>query len=696
MDVSIVKRCKDGSFEPGANCYLMRWRHPIEKSGLQSYYVWIDTTVVKDSVQEISQTLMNRASATVAYNNNAEGDSLDLTDLISGFLQRDSLHIAIWAKYSGDEQGAVKHLYVYFGDDVEPAIISFRDSVSANAIWIDWARPPDQRDFYFPDVIDGPIAGYNVTIKAETNATEDIRNINVYVSLAGNNISSDNLRYFYRFNKEGRGVKLEIVNRDDPRILRLAIVDGKGFVNDNSSANNWRMQITGLKPESSYNITIVALDSSGNRSSEYSRPVRTTDNIAPLIASEFWFYKDPSDGLSHLDSNRLILFWERSLDPLANGSYREVASYSIEQWNGKAWDSIPRVSAIRGGYYSTRYNLENDSMKLASDGKYVSDTLRWILPGDTIILRMRAIDSSWHYSSALIDTIYISKGQLGKYKCPTNFAPVRKDSSSVFCMEKLEHASGNKFERNVLYIEAKKSCEDLGFNLCTEQEWNAACNSRGSYGIIEEREAGISGFLSDHCGVGTGDSLSAADAGKRRKICVSPDGIRDLPGQLQEWVIGSDGKPLLKGTSYAIFEGVTGAELAQCRNRFTPTRIRPRYTTNYAYLYRSGSRVDTVFTKDTTGTRILHDSLPPSSFTDTLLVYTLRLNGDSIGIDYVNLKEYNRRGGEKWLEVFWQGLNYEPKDTLRVLIMGTESIDAHDIFLDPTVGFRCCAATTTQ
>jgi hypothetical protein len=703
MDVSIVKRCKDGSFEPGANCYLMRWRHPIEKNGLQSYYIWLDTTVVRDSVQEVSQTLMNQAAATVVYNDKTEGDSLDLTDLISGFLERDSLHIAIWAKYSGSEQGAVQHLHVYFGDDVSPSVISFRDSVSANTIWIDWVRPTDQRDFYFPEVIDGPIAGYNITIRAETNATEDIRNINVYASIAGNNANPDDLRYFYRFNKDGRGVKLEGVNRDEPRFLRLAVIDGKGFVNDNSSANNWRMQITGLKPESSYNVTIVALDSSGNRSGEYSRPVMTTDNIAPLIASEFWSYKDPSDGLRHLDSNRLILFWLRSVDPLSptqmslesilsipsGASYREVSNYLIEQWNGKAWDTIPRVSAIRSGYYSARYSLESDSMKLDPGGKYVSDTLRWVLPGDTIILRMRAIDSSGHYSSALINTIYVSKGELGQYKCPANFAPVRKDSSSVFCMEKLEHASGNGFEKNVLFIEAKRSCEASGFNLCTEQEWNAACNSRGSYGIIEDRDAGISGFLSDHCGVGTGDSLSAVDVSKRSRICASPDGIRDLPGQLQEWVIGSDGNPLLKGSSYAIFEEVSKVELAQCRNHFTPTRIRPRYTMDSAYLYRNGSRVDTMLTKDTL--RTLYAVLPPSSFTNTLLVYTLKsLAGDYLGEDYVDQAEYNRRGGDKWLEVLWQGLNYEPKETLRVLIKGKESINAHNIFLDPTVGFRCC------
>jgi hypothetical protein len=700
LDVSIAKQCKDGSFTPGANCYFMRWRHPIEKKDLQSYYIWLDTTVVKDSVQKISQSQINSANASVTYNSKGEGDSLDLTNLISRFLERDSLHIAIWAKYSGSDQGAVQHLHIYFGDDVSPLMVSFNDSVSSNAIWIDWIRPADQRDFYFPDVMNGPIAGYNVNIRAE-NTTEDIRNTMVYV-IAGNN----DLRYFQRFNKDGRNVKLESISRNDPRFLRLAIVDGEGFANDNLPANNWKIEITGLKPERSYSVSIVAFDSAGNSSSEENRVIKTTDDIPPLIANKFRFYADSGDGLPRLDSNRLILFWPRSLDPLSNPTqiqldstlripanyspgvhYREVMSYSVEQLSGKAWEAIPRVSTVRSGYYNT-------------SGEFVSDTLRWVSPGDTLILRIRAIDSSGYYSRAWIDTIAVSKGTLWQNKCPPNFAPVRMDSSSVFCMEKLQHSYNGKFEKNILYIDAKESCENLGFSLCTEQQWNAACNNGGSsYGIIEEKNEdgnfSPSEFLFMYCGAGTGDSVSANNVDRRNKICTSRDGIRDLPGQLQEWVVGkgdSGDVALLKGSSYAIFEGASRVELAQCRNRYTPTRVRPRYAKDSSvYLYRSGSRIDTLLTRDTL--RIPYAVLSPDSFPHTLLVYTLKsLNGDSLGIDYVNKEEYRKRGGEEWLKVLWQGLNYEPKEEWRVLILGTENIDASNFFLDPTVGFRCCTA----
>jgi hypothetical protein len=711
LDISIVKRCIDGSFAAKANCYLMRWQPPIEKNGLQSYYIWLDNVVVKDSVQSISEQQMNQADKIIPYNGKGTGDSLDLTDLLSKFLERDSLHIAIWAKYSGSEQGAVQHIYIYFGDDIKPAVVHFTDSTSAGAIWLNWVRPTDQREFYLPDELNGPIAGYNINIQA-TDKTENIRDAIVRVSLAGTDISASNLEKFYEFKKDGRGVALKSIANTNIYFLGIAVIDGKGFANE-SIQNSWKMTISGLKPEHSYKVSIVAYDSAGNFSLA-ERYIATTDPYPPLIANKFWLYKDSGDGHARLDSNRLILFWPRSVDPLTNITaieldstlripsnylpnvhYREVKNYSIEQWSGTAWEVIPKIDVISEGYYNARYNLENDSMQFNVNGMYVSDTLRYILPGAEVILRIRAIDSSGHYSKAWEATVAVSKGKFWQYECPPNFGAVMKPDSSVFCIEKTQHLFDNKnFKRNVLYTEAKSICNSLGFYLCTEQEWNAACNSNGvRYGVIEERGFEPANFLSRNCGVGTGDSLSAKTIDKRNKICASPDGIRDLPGQLQEWVAGTSDTgeiPLLKGSSYAAFSDVSIAELAQCKNNFSPTRIRPRYYTDSVYLYRSGSRIDTLPARDSLRANP-YAVLPPNSLPDTILRYTLSLGGEELGIDYVDQADYRRRGGKIYLDVLWQGLDYKPKDTLQSLILGTESINASKFFLDPTVGFRCCA-----
>jgi hypothetical protein len=692
LDISIAKTCKD--------CYIMRWQHPIEKKDLQNYYIWLDTAVVKDSVQSISQAQIDQASASLAYSNKGETDSLDLSNLIKKFLERDSLHIAIWAKYAGNEKGAVKHIYVYFGDDVPPSIVYFSDSAASKSIWINWVRPTDQQEFYSPGEVSGPIAGYDISVEA-LDRNENIRSATVKASLSGQSISSSNLKLFQKFRKEGHGVVLERDNNQSQNFLRFVLLDGYGFASDDIQANSWSMEISGLKPEQHYKITIAAYDSAGNQSKPENKIVSTTDTIPPSIADKFWFYADSGDGLPRLDSNRLVLFWMRSLDPLDNTgkNFTEVKKYVIEQLNGTEWQPISRDFVVLEDYYNHRYKLENNSMKLDTNGEYISDTLRWILPGDTIALRIRAVDNSGYYSKALIETIVVSKGEPWQHKCPQDFVPVKMDTS-VFCMEKLQHTSGDKFERNVLYKSAKEKCKDLSSEnfdvyLCTELEWNAACTAGGSrYGVIEERNFSPDKFLFGNCGVGNGDSISANSIAKRNKICASRNGVRDLPGQLQEWVIGkgdSGEVPLLKGSSFAIFEGASRVELALCKNRITPTRIRPKYTTDTVYRYRTGSRIDTLLTRDTL--RILHDILEPSKFTDAILIYSLAdSEGNSLGTDYVNQEEYNNRGGDKWLDVVWQGLKYEgPIERRQVLILGTESINASKFFLDPTVGFRCCA-----
>jgi len=679
--ISIAKRC--------ANCYTLFWQHPIEKMGLEGYYIWLDTMVVNDSAQNISAAQMNAADTIIPYSAKGDGDSLSLNNLNNfSYANRDSLHIAIWAKYAGGDQGAVIHYYVHFGDDKAPSIPLFNDSVSANTIWIDWIRPTDQRDFYTPDSINGPIAGYNINIQA-IDRTENIRDAVIRAYLAGNIVPSA-LHRNSNFRRRGNEAVLENATNSNQYSLGLAITDGKGFVSDNVSENSWRMEISGLRPEHSYKISMSAWDSSGNYSNT-EKYIATTDQIAPSIANEFWYHKDSGDGFARINSNRLVLFWQRSLDQLPSGAYREVKSYQIEQWNGSAWEAISRINAVLpDDYYNARYNLENDTMIYNANGNYVSDTLRWILPGDTVYIRARAIDSSGHYSASLIKTIEISKGELWETKCPQNFVPVKKDTlktnSSVFCIEKLEHSSNG----NVLYAEAKEECEEAGFRLCTEQEWTAACNSGGgNYGVIEETNFSPAEFLSKNCGVGTGDSLSARNFDKRKKLCASPDGVRDLPGQLQEWVISANDSALIKGSSYPIFNGASIVELSQCTNRATPTSIKPRYTTDSIYIYRTGSRADTLFTRDTL--RTLHKVLPPDSLKNTILVYSLSRNGKTIGTDYIDQDEYNRRGGDAWLEYLWAGFSYEKIATLKAKISGTETIKTPDTFLDPTVSFRCCS-----
>jgi len=341
-------------------------------------------------------------------------------------------------------------------------------------------------------------------------------------------------------------------------------------------------------------------------------------------------------------------------------------------------------------------------MVFSLSGTFVTDTIRWVVPRDTLIVRIRSIDSSGYYSVALIDTIPVTPGPENDLACPNGFVPVRTSDTTRFCIERFEHQdSDSTFMHDVLYSEALAACKSMdasGFtvSLCKENDWEKACRAetRVTYGVIEESDFSASEYLFRYCNVGTDDSTGTYLLANRNPKCVSPDGIRDLPGSYQEWTIGrkKDTVEVLKGTSYALFSEQDRVSLAKCTSFSTPYRLRAAYTQDTVYLYRNASKVDTTTTKDTS--RTLYATLTQKDFRDTLQYFTVTnpKTGDVLGEDYVLMKEY-RSGGEEWLKSIANGLTYK-KDHIKVVFLLGTSVNyrnAAAFYRDPTISFRCCA-----
>jgi len=750
LELTASKRCSDREVKPGDPCYLLKWRHPIERKNLLRYHVWLDTATVNDTTLTVPQGALEKSIQIAYTEGRGDFDSLDLTSYLGEYLGRDSLHVAIWAEYGdGSDPGAVQRLFLFFGDDVAPNRVQFSDSTNEKSMWLEWIRPTDQVDFYFPSFVAGPIAGYNLHIYSE-NPNEDLSAAVVRLEWAGRPLDAGDsslwLRHHRWRNRNDSLVLDTTPSTSDRSHLRLALIDGRGVQPDLDS-NRFRIFISGLQPESRYGVSLTVWDSAGNSSGGDAdaggRLVLTTDTIAPLMASALWLRPDSVYGkLPRLDSNRLVLYWPRSVDPLSikadilldsaltlpsgclvGECFREVSSYKVERWDGVQWKAVARAGGLVSEKYQDRFERSADSMKYALDGQFVSDTIRWVVPGDTLILRIRAVDPSGHISRPLIDTIIVSRGVLGAVSCPAGYAPVSRTtalngvpSTETYCIEKLEHQNAQGFERNVLYGDARSSCQALsgsegfaGFavDLCSEDLWKGACTAggRSTYGTIEEPPFTALEFLFQHCNVGTWDSVSARTLAARDPFCASPDGVRDLPGQLQEWAVGTekvydsiakiyryDTIPVLKGTSYVLFEGADRTDLAECAVRARPHRVRPRFSEDTVWLYRNGSTVDTVFQRDTS--RTLYTALAPAQFRDTLLFYRILhpQTGALLGEDYVDQKEYRRRGGDAWLRVLWTGLAFEASEKRQVLIKGTQKVvTAANFYVEPSIGYRCCA-----
>lgn len=733
-DVSVLRNCASNA-DSLAYCFMLRYRYPIDTDKLSKIYLWIDSTIIGDSTKSIDDDKLAHATDSFEYPTGTQNnfDTIDLTNYIKDYVkERDSLLVAIYCEYSSGRQGTVQRIYLHFGDDMAPSLVSLYDSVWTTGALFEWSRPSDQTDFYKPGELSGKIIGYNIVLHTE-NKDEDIRNLKIllYAPFGTDFTGKSIYKRHARVHSNNDSVWVDSVAHGDntKNYLRLAILDGFGYNNEFADSNAFRMIIEGLKPESRYTIGISSWDSSGNSSgTEGVASVSThqlfitTDSIAPLMPRAIFTLKDSLfPELARLDSNnRLRIFWSASVDPFKKNNgikvdsvltipdtclykicYDTVANYMIEHYSAiDGWKSYSYAGGL--GRYAKRYEISGDTMEVSAVGTFVTDTIRWVSPGDTIILRIRSIDKSGYYSVALLDTIYVSPGELAKQiECPAGFVPVSVADTSVFCMERFEHMnSAGNFINNVMHSEAKAACESISANgfkvaLCNERDWELVCLSGGtlSYGVIQEETSDASEFLFADCNVATNDSSFASDILKRNSRCLNPMGVRDLPGNYQEWAMGrsKDTLAVLKGGSFKIMSGLDRESQALCTNRSFPYFTRLAYTTDTVYLYREGTKVDTVFEADTS--RTLFKKLTQKDFRDTLQFFDVKdSNGNSIGTDYAPYAEY-KRGGDKWLKELSNGLNYVPSNKKVVFFTGerTQFRGASSFYKSPSIGFRCCA-----
>jgi formylglycine-generating enzyme required for sulfatase activity len=141
----------------------------------------------------------------------------------------------------------------------------------------------------------------------------------------------------------------------------------------------------------------------------------------------------------------------------------------------------------------------------------------------------------------------------------TVFAPsvcIGKREHRRFCIDRDEYvAPGEELPKtNVTWYKARDTCESLGKRLCTETEWQFACEGPEMlpypYGLARE---------ASRCNYDRLDVLDRA-TGKLRDLrrpprefdrCTSPFGVRNMVGNADEWVsrnaAGASYRSALKG-----------------------------------------------------------------------------------------------------------------------------------------------------
>lgn len=146
--------------------------------------------------------------------------------------------------------------------------------------------------------------------------------------------------------------------------------------------------------------------------------------------------------------------------------------------------------------------------------------------------------------------------------CPADMMlvdlPPGKEDRPFFkvCVDKYEYPNqrGTTPQGNVSFDKAKQICETQGKRLCTAEEWQWACGGLEGYSYPY-------GHHFDDSRCNTRGTERVEPSGMRGK-CIGKFGLFDMVGNIFEWVVGTDGKPMLMGGPYSkcqtVSPGMTG------------------------------------------------------------------------------------------------------------------------------------------
>jgi len=139
-------------------------------------------------------------------------------------------------------------------------------------------------------------------------------------------------------------------------------------------------------------------------------------------------------------------------------------------------------------------------------------------------------------------------GNGGGMMCPDGMVFVPSNAGiGSFCIDKYEYPNnaGAMPKKGVSYDMAVRLCAADGKRLCTDGEWQKACQ-----GVRKAMYPYGAEYVAGKCNAGMGGESSASG---KHKGCVSDYHVYDMSGNLWEWVAARSGestKPGMRGGSY--------------------------------------------------------------------------------------------------------------------------------------------------
>lgn len=571
--------------------WQLTWNPPLTPDGWIRTYIFFDSLNSDDQALLANRDLRGQVFSTKFAVVEEQGTAFEIptrllsdnsTPCLNGCRGKQvpttrDFYFTAWAQYGEGDIGQPIRYRFFLGDEYPPMLPAIRRFVGSDTALFAWDSVLDQQGRYIP-----PRAGNLRTIRWKLwrglfqRDTARIR----LVRDSSRSIGTQSHVWVKAMTEEANPNMVPWTDSLSGADTALA------------NPSEFFLHLSGLRPFHAYTLVIQYVDRSGatrtSTSTSIPQQFTTRDSLAPVGVGNVTIAPTSPTRAEIRFTAPCDTFGANTVPLTAAFPNRGIGKITA-LLNEQRVDSvqIPGDSSVGRGIPLDKGNWNWDGLQW---------TWKWgsLQPGSTDSVRFEAMDlsgniqllpsPSWPFTmpqSPLVQGII----------CPAGMIPVGAGSTVIgnltvpvpaFCMESWPHAdtSGRLIDSTSL-AEADQACNAIGAAVCSESQWQHACEGEGDATALRYGVTGLPAasdtlsLLQERCGLFSGNSnwLTLRDL-----RCIGPWGVHGLAGPVLEFVQGTydtgalyAGVPVLKGGPWVLPTDLAQAGTSvPCRARSYP------------------------------------------------------------------------------------------------------------------------------
>jgi hypothetical protein len=562
-----------------ASGWQITWNPPLSPDGWQRTYIFFDTLTDDDVTRLRNGGELGQEFSAKFQIVSKEKTSFDIPTTV--FKDKDRVAcpegcrgmkapttrefwFTAWAQYGDGSIGQPIRYRLFLGDEYPPTLPAIRRHIGSDSAMFAWDSVFDQTSRF---------------VSHQYGQLKSIR----WMMWRGL-YQRDSARIFLKTDSSKVGDVWSVA--DVARITDTA--QWADSLTDSSKINQpgFRLHLSGLRPFHTYTLLVQYVDRFGKTSTSTSQIFTTRDSLPPVGVTDIQV-EPQSPTAANVGFGPACDTFIANTEPLTSKFPNRNIRWITAILNGTRVDSVE----IKG---DSTVGLGTEW----SSGNWSWNKTRWtwtwgsLDPGSTDSIRFEVSDLSGNPQSTptptKIFTMPISPAITG-LTCPAGYTAVgagytkigtdtARTSVPAYCMETWPRTTAGRFIDTTTWSQAQSTCDSVGGMVCSEAQWQHACEGDGDSTALHYGVTGLPGsddsigLLRDRCGLFSGDSSWLT---RRDPRCLGPWGVRGLAGPLHELVSGSFGSDsnftgvhILKGGTWLLPSNLaTAKSSAACRYR---------------------------------------------------------------------------------------------------------------------------------